>query len=388
MSRKLFLLLALLALVAGAGAQAQENTPRPLTFFMTFVPNVQFAPVYAALENGDFAAAGLDITVEHGFDEALGVERIALNELQFGLISGEQIIRARAQQRPVVYVYAWFQQYPVGIVTALESGIASINDLRGRRVGIPVTSGASYSGLTAILAANNLTLNDIQLETIGFNAPEVLCIGGVDAAVIYTNNEPLQIQLRAEQGDCGDISGVRVFPVSEFGNLVSNGIVTNEETIANDPELVRAFVGAFDSGLRAVIDNPAQAFLWSAQYVEGLLTDDALRAALENEAAAQTAFLATAPDSAAVADSRLALRERLAQEFDNAALLQFDVLLESILLWQADQPGYSDAASWEAMQNTLLALIDPATGSPILPQAIDLSQAFSNEFLPEAAEGA
>ena len=37
--------------------------------------------------------------------------------------------------------------------------------------------------------------------------------------------------------------------------MVSNGIITNEETIANDPALVSAFVEAFDHGLRDVINN-------------------------------------------------------------------------------------------------------------------------------------
>jgi NitT/TauT family transport system substrate-binding protein len=389
MSKKSFLVWVMLVLsLLVPSVQAQDAALTELTFFMTFIPNVQFSPVYAAVENGHFADAGIHITIEHGFDEAVGVDRVAINDLQFGLVSGEQVILARAQERPVVYVYAWFQQYPVGIMATIESGIESIGDLRGRRVGIPVPSGASYSGLTALLSANDMTLADIQLEAIGFNAPEVMCTGGVDASVVYMNNEPLQVQLRAEEGDCGDVTGVNVFPVADAAALISNGIVTNEETIAANPELVAAFVGAFDAGLRDAINNPAEAYLLSASYVEGLLTDEIadFRAALEAAAAAQTEFLSTNPDREAITASRAAMRETLGAQFGNAALLQFDVLLASIALWDAEQLGYSDSTAWEAMQDTLLVITDAVSGTPILAEATDLAGAFTNEFVPEQGE--
>jgi NitT/TauT family transport system substrate-binding protein len=389
MSKKALLvsIMLIVALIV-PGVQAQDDAPTELTIFMTYIPNIQFSPMYAAIENGHFADANVNVTIEHGFDEAVGIDRIAINDLQFGIVSGEQVILARVQERPVVYVYSWFQKYPVGIVATIESGIESINDLRGRRVGIPAASGASYIGLTALLSANEMTLNDIQLESIGFNAAEVVCVGGVDASVIYTNNEPLQIQLRADQNDCGSVTGVRVLPVSDYADLVSNGLITNEETIANNPELVQGVVDAFDAGVRDVINNPAQAYLFSAIHVEGLLTDEMadFRTALEAAAATQTEFLATNPDSEAIVESRTALRESLGEQFDADALLQFDVLLASIELWDADALGQINLASWEAMQDTLLSMTDAVSGTPLLAEPIDLTSAFTDAFLPEQGE--
>ncbi|MBE0690062.1 MAG: ABC transporter substrate-binding protein, partial [Anaerolineae bacterium] len=144
--RTCFLMALMFGLLLGSAVSAQES-PSSQTLFMTFVPNVQFSPVYVALEQGYFAEAGIDITVEHG-DEPLGVDLIAAGELQFGLVSGEQILTALGRGRPVVFVYEWFQRYPVAVVAPLESGIESIQDLAGRRVGLPGRFGASYSGLT------------------------------------------------------------------------------------------------------------------------------------------------------------------------------------------------------------------------------------------------
>lgn len=375
MLRKLALLIVLLA-VSMTGVSAQVDAPTDMTFFLTFIPNIQFAPVYVAMEKGYFAEQGINLTVEYG-DEPDGAVLIAAGERQFGIISGEQVIQARANGLPLVYTYEWFQQFPIGIVTGTESGIESAEDLIGRKVGIPGRFGASYSGLVALLAGVNLTETDIQLEEIGFNAPDVFCLGGVEAAVVYINNEPLQIEQRAQTGNCGAVTGVNVINVAEVADLVSNGVVTNEQLIAENPDLVQAVVGAFDRGLRDSIDNPASAYLFSARQVENLLTNEDLQVALEEEAVLQDDFLTTSPDRAMVAQSRLDMLARLAEQFDAETLTQFRVLLNTIELWDADQLGATTPESWEITQQTLLTM-------GFLPEAIDLTGAFTLDFLPAA----
>ncbi|MBZ0277118.1 MAG: ABC transporter substrate-binding protein, partial [Anaerolineae bacterium] len=318
--RFVFILLVMLVLT-GAGAVSAQDAPRDLTLFLTFVSNVQFSPVYVALEKGYFSDAGLNVTIEHG-DENVGLDLIAANELQFGLVSGEEVIKARANGRPVVYVYEWFQKYPVGIAVPADSPIESVVDLRGHKVGIPGRFGTSYNGLVALLSANDMTENDMTLEPIGYTAVDALCAGyessyaqGVEASVVYTNNEPLQMEARC--------TPVRVFPVSDAADMVSNGLVTNETVIQNDPALVTSVVGAFDAGLRDAINNPAEAYLLSVKYVDNLPLDDAFKSALEAEAAAQDIFLSSGPDRDAIAASRAALLERLSAQFDAETLLQF-----------------------------------------------------------------
>jgi NitT/TauT family transport system substrate-binding protein len=246
-------------------------------------------------------------------------------------------------------------------------------------VGIPGRFGASYNGLVALLAANDMAESDIVLEPIGFNAPDVFCVGGVEAAVVYINNEPLQIEQRIEQGECNDISAVTVFPVSDAADLVSNGLVANETVLAENPELAQAMVTAFDRGLRDAINNPAEAYLLSAKYVENLPMTDDLQTALETWATAQADFLGTDPDRETVVRSRADLLASLLEQFDSETLLQFQVLLNTIDLWDADQPGMSSLESWEITQETL-------TTMGFLTETIDLEAAFTNVFVPAAGE--
>ena len=379
---RFFIIMALgLGLFTGVvtGQESADAPPDEVSFFMTFVPNVQFSPMYVAEAKGYFADSGLSVSNEHG-DEPVGVDLIAAGERDFGLVSGEQVLAARANGRPVVSVYEWFQQYPVGVVYPEGVGIQAVPDLAGRNVSIPGRFGASYSGLTALLAANGMTEQNIDLEEVGYNAPEVFCAGGVEASVIYVNNEPIQIGHRAEQGDCGDVTSVSVFRVADVVDMVSNGVVTSEAMVTDHPELVRRLVAAFDAGLRDVIRNPAEAYLLSADFVERLPLSAELRAALEAAAAEQTAFLEATPDASReeIAARRAALLESLQGAFPSEELVQFEVLLSTIDLWDADRLGYAEPESWATTQDILLEM-------GYIPRASDPDTTFTNDFLPAQA---
>lgn len=299
----------------------------PVTLFMSYIPSVQFAPVYVAVERGYFAAEGIAIQLENNLNEADGVERIASNDLQFGLISGEQVVLARGMGRPIVYVFEWYHSFPVGVVAAAEAGITTPADLAGRIVGIPGRFGASYIGLRALLDAGSLREEDLgELRTIGFTARENVCERKVDASVIYIANEPLTIET-----ECFPVS---VIKVSDYATLVSNGLVTNEVTIREHPELVRGMVRALQRGVADVIADPEAAFA-------------------------------------------IAVPEYVPDLPEEQYATQRQVLQNSVALWASDDIGRTTPAAWEATQQVLLA-----TG--LLSQPLeDLTAAYDMSFLPE-----
>jgi NitT/TauT family transport system substrate-binding protein len=289
---------------------------------MGYRPDVQFAPLYVAAERGYYQEAGIDIEFSH-MPENVAVELVGAGELQFAIVSGEQVLMARGQGIPVVYVMAWWQDYPVGVVVPSGSGIASVPDLRGKQVGIPGLYGASYIGLRALLDAVDVSEEDLILDSIGYTQVEAMLAGLEEAAVIYVNNEPVQLQAQGMSVD--------VFRVADYVHLTSNGLITNEETIAEDPELIRAMISATLRGLQDALDDPDAAFEISTLYVEGLAEVDP-----------------TVPRA---------------------------VLEESLPFWQAECLGYSDAEAWENMQQVLLSM-------GLLDQPLVLDQAFTNTFLP------
>ncbi len=325
MTRPLILILLVVALTLTAcGGQLAATPTGELTRIrlpMGFIPNVQYAPYYVAVEKGYFREAGFEIEFDYSF-ETDGVALVGADNLPFALVSGEQVLLARAQGLPVVYVMAWYQQFPIAVVARTREGIATPQDLRGRKIGLPGLFGANYVGLRALLFSAGLKESDVTLEGIGFNQVEALVTGQSPVVAVYAANEP--IQLRAQGIELNELR------VADYVQLVSNGLITNEKTIAENPQLVSRFVQAALKGLADTIADPDEAFEISKKYVENLAQAD--------------------------------------------QAVQKQVLETSIEMWKADILGRSDPAAWENMQKVLLDM-------GLYTQALDLDKAYSNDFV-------
>src|SRR5215208_6029155 len=255
MFHKLVLLMLGMALVSsgcdGSNSTNEAGTLTKIRLPMGYIPNIQFAPFYVAIQKGYFRDAGIEIEFDYKF-ETKGVELVGSGELPFAIASGEQVLLARAQGLPVTYVAAWYQQYPVSIVAKSELGILIPQDLKGKKVGLPGLFGANYVGLRALLSEAKMSESDVTLDSIGFNQVELLATGQQDIVVGYAANEPIQLRARG--------IAVTEIRVADYVQLASNGILANEKVISENPKLVHSFIGAFLKGLADTIANPDDAF--------------------------------------------------------------------------------------------------------------------------------
>ncbi len=319
-----FVLLATITLAACAPGGSPQPTAEPteIRLPMGFVANVQFAPWYVALEQGYFADEGIELSFDYGW-ETDGVRLVGSGELPFAIASGDQVILARSQGLPVTTVTNWFRRFPVSVVALAESGVEQPSDLAGRKVGIPETFGASYIGWAALAAEHGLSEDDVQLEVIGYTQLANLIEGRIDAAVVYANNEPVQLEQMGYE--------FVEFLVAEDVALVSNGIIANETVLEERPELVRAFIRAFLRGVRDTLDDPETAFDICMNYVEGL---------------------------------------------EDNVEIQRAVLNATIPYWAGERLGASEPETWE---NTIAVMESAA----LLQQPPELDGMFTNAFLPE-----
>jgi NitT/TauT family transport system substrate-binding protein len=299
-------------------------TPSPTHIKLTlgYIPNIQFAPLYLAAQKGYFSNAGIEVEFAY-MDENQAVALVGANDIQFAIVSGEQVLLARAQGLPVIYVAAWYQRYPVSVIAKADQGINTPADLRGKTIGLPGPYGANYIGLRALLHAGGLSEADVTLDSIGYTQVEALVAGRDQAVSVYTTNEPLQ--LRAQGYSLNELR------VADYVQLASNGMITNEKTAAENPNLVSSMVAGLLHGLSDTIADPQAAYQISLNYVDNLAQAD--------------------------------------------MGVQKQVLATSIDLWKAPRLGESNPTAWENMQ---LVLLDMG----LLTSRLDLSKAFTNQFLP------
>ena len=318
------------ATVAAGGAGATPTRSggplRKVTIGLGYIPDVQFAPFYVAQARGYYRDEGLDVEFKQGFDVDV-LKLLGTGALNFGVAGGDEVMIARSQGVPLLYVGTWFQKYPVTVMALEGANIRTVADLKGRTIGVPGRYGATYVGLLALLDSAGLKASDVQLREIGFTQVQALTQGQVDAVVGYTNNEPVQLRALGQS-----ITTINVF---DKVDLASNGLVTDEKTANGDPALVRAVVRATMRGIQDTIADPDAAVTLSMPTIPGAASKrDQLRAVLD----------ATLP------------------------LLQSDQTAAHGL-------GYADPAAWTTTRELLLRL-------KLLGGDIDLAKMYSNDYLP------
>ena len=232
---------------------------------MGYIPNVQYAPFYAAIDQGYYAEEGLELEMDYS-SETDGIALVGSGELEFSIASGEQVLLARDKDIPVVYVMSWYQQYPLAVISQAELGIEQPEDLEGHAISLPGLYGANYIALKALLNYAGISEQDVTIESIGYTQVESFSSGQTDITVGYLANEPVQLRALGEDID--------VLLIDDFVDLASNGIVANETLMQEEPELVRAMLRATLKGIQFVIDHPDQAYEICEKYVENLADAD------------------------------------------------------------------------------------------------------------------
>ena len=318
-------LLMIAGLLAGCRSPDQEEPSQVVTLAMGFVPNIQFAPFYVAVERGFFSDEGVEIEFDYGWETDL-LKLVGSDDLQFAIASGDQVILARSQGLPVIYVMNWYRRFPVCVVSLAQAGIQEPTGLVGQRVGTPVTYGASYIGWRALLDATGLDETDVELISIGYTQVAALDGGQVDAAICYAMNEPVQMEVSGEVID--------VIYVADYVNLVSNGLITNDRSVRERPELVQGIVRAALRGLAYTIDHPDEALEISLRYLPEV----------EGDAGAEA--------------------------------INRSILLKSVEFWRAPdgELGRSDGEEWQASQQIMIQI-------GLVSEEGDVADMFTNRFV-------
>ena len=237
----LAVLAALAALLPAMPAPAADSVQLQLDW----IPTGEYAAFFAGWQKGFWQEQGIDIVLTRGYGSGDTVAKLAAGSADFGIADLAAILTARARTgTPVKAVGAVYTRAPQALFVLAESGIRSLGDLEGRRIGL--TPGNSHRLYFPAIAARAGIDPDkvVWVSTDASAMAAMLLAGRIDAAPFYVIHHAAQNRAALAAG-----KQILMLPFEQAGSpTYGAAFATTDRTIRDKPDLVRRFLaGAYRS---------------------------------------------------------------------------------------------------------------------------------------------
>jgi len=193
----------------------------------------QFAGYYAAIAQGYYQEAGLDVTVNSISPGLIPVDEVLAGRAQYG-VSRSELLLHRLRGKPVVALATIFQHSAIIMLARQDSGINTPQDMIGRRV--MLLAGDNSAEYTATFKSVGMTLDQLQVLPSSF-AIQDLIDGKTDVFNAYITNEPFVLEEKK-------IPYAIIKPIDYGIDFYGDTLFTSESELAQHPDRVKAFRAA------------------------------------------------------------------------------------------------------------------------------------------------
>jgi NitT/TauT family transport system substrate-binding protein len=245
-SRRLVLACGLAAaLAAPAWAQAQQK----VEFVLNWVPGGDHAPYYYAKKMGWYRDAGIDLVLEPGKGSAVAVQKVGAGANPIGLADMANALTLRGKGADTVGVYNVYANSPQGLYWLKSSGIKSVKDLAGKKIGNPAGDGARTIW-PALAKANGIDPNSVTWVNIDANSKlAALKAKSIDATTSFYNIHHI---FQRELGDDLGFVAWKDAGLNPYGNT----IIVNAKFLRENKPLVAQFVKVTQRAFAACAAQP------------------------------------------------------------------------------------------------------------------------------------
>jgi len=236
------------SMVASAPARAADAVSIRLNWYL-----VGFhAPIYLGKEKGFFSDQGIDLTINEGRGSGVAAKVVGAKDDLFGVCDAGTMILSATKGIPIKAVMSPMNVSPFGVISRADANIRTAKDLEGKR--LAVTAGDSLTQLfPAVVTANDL--DDSKIEMIFVDpASKVVSVleKKADALLGSADAQFFQIEAKGVKASALNFADIGV-------NTVGLSIIAHEDTIEEQPDLVRRFVAAMRESFEYGRDNPDEA---------------------------------------------------------------------------------------------------------------------------------
>ncbi len=254
--KKMLSLLIIVSLFILSTGCSQDKSPednlQKVTVLLDWFPNTNHTGLYAAKELGYYEEAGLDVEIIQP-SEGGTAQLIAAGQGDFGVSYQEEVNIARSQDIPVVAIAAVIQHNTSGFASPADRNIKTPADFEGKTYG-GWGSPAETAIIKALMDKYNADINKVNFINIGSADFFTSIEKDIDFSWIYWGWTGIEAD--SKNIDLNFIQLNQEIDALEFYTPV---LITNEDKIAQDPELVKKFIEATSQGYEYAITSPEEA---------------------------------------------------------------------------------------------------------------------------------
>lgn len=114
----------------------------PVNLTLNWVPGGDHSPIFYAKKMGWYKDAGIDLTIEYGKGSAFSLQKVGSGASQAGIADMITALQGISQGADVVAVMAIYANSPFGFYWKKSSGIETVADFKGRKIGNPPADAA------------------------------------------------------------------------------------------------------------------------------------------------------------------------------------------------------------------------------------------------------
>lgn len=221
-----------------------EAPLRKVSLLTDWYPEAESGGYFDALVHGYYHQAGLDVVFAPMSPNAVVEPQVAMNKVDFGIGSSDQVMIGRARGIPLVSVMGSLQHDPVGLMVHAASPIHDFGDLEGKTVAVPPGS------VWLLYVIKKYHLKDVKETALSFDYAPFLHDPNYAQQCFITSEPPMMKHVGVD---------VRALWVKDSGCDDYLALETSDAYMAKNPGTVRAFVAATIAGWADYLVNPQDA---------------------------------------------------------------------------------------------------------------------------------
>lgn len=242
----------IIGLLPGCGQKAENSELTPVTVILDWVPNTNHTGLYAAKEKGFYQEEGLDVKIVNP-GEGGTAQLIAANKGDFGISYQEEVTYARSEDIPVVAIAAVIQHNTSGFASPIDKNIKTPKDFENKTYG-GWGSPMENAMIKALMDKYGADFNKVNIINIGAADFFTSLEKDIDFAWIYYGWTGIEAELKNIP-----LNFIKLRDEHEALDFYTPVIITSEDKIKNNPELIKKFMRATARGYQFSIENPEQA---------------------------------------------------------------------------------------------------------------------------------